>query len=680
MASDPKPHATARDYYPITGRASSGGTYDRIPVEELRDNYPYQWSLFILGYAWIKGEPIPFPKVVQPPLKKSISLMEIGGIHGRPYQEWAGDRRTPKEAAADFSHVYKKDTNPSPSRFGGYCNHAAITFPTWHRPYVMLIEQAIGEYAENIAQQIENSHPGEVGLWVKAAKELRYPYWDWADPKVETEGFPSLFYTPELNITATDHKTVSVPNPLSFFKFDYIPGDFKDTSRNGVTAHFSVWPRTFRHAADTPNPVESDIDDLQKTLKAQAEDLRTKVGMLFSFPDDADPAMTYDQYSNTRNESRQEDDNTTIGPLEGVHNSIHGAIGGNGHMGNPDYAGFDPFFYFHHTNVDRIIALWEWCYTNYWMGDGYTVEGVDYSWTQQFGTFAQAYNEKVTEDGEFGLLVPWRHPDGSYWTNKEARFLNPQAFPKYYSYKEFLGVKVDKPAADLKQQQEARARISKFYSVDPQASATHAGPALSHVPVPGVGEVDLPANFQSIRGFRLFIILARLPEHAFGRSYNFQVFYKEKLVGNITVFAREDDSPCKACAFRRDSASLVRGVISIPPRYVNEIIVNSGIDRSKNNMDITTGLVTKALSGKLLDLSGKVLASAQGGEDVAAVPTGKAAAKRVQPVEITLLSSAVAEHPNDKNQPVYFFDWKPHKGLFPSGWKAEALEATQAGR
>ncbi|KAF9221154.1 Di-copper centre-containing protein [Gyrodon lividus] len=627
----------ARDYYPITGRSSTGGTYDRIPVEELKDDYPYQWSLFVLGYAWIKGSPIPFPGVVQPPLKNSISLMEIGGVHGRPYREWAGDRRIPKEAQADFSHVDKKDTNPSPSRFGGYCNHASITFPSWHRPYVMCIEQAIGEYAENVAQQ----------------------------------------YDEEVSITATGQKTVTVPNPLSFFKFPYIPEDFEDTTRNGVTAHFSQWPRTYRYAADSPTPPGSDIPALQAALKAQAEDLRTKVGLLFSFPDGGDSSMIYDQFSNTLNESRQEDDNTTIGSLESVHNSIHGVIGGNGHMGNPDYAGFDPFFYFHHSNVDRIIALWEWCYTSYWMNNGYTADGADHSWTQQRGTYSQAYNEKLEEEGEFGLIVPWRHEDGTYWTNKETRFLTPDAYPKYYSYKEFLGVKVDKPADNLQQQQEARARIAKYYSIDPQLSAEKTG-THTHIEVPGVGDIDLPSNFQSIRGFRLFIILVRLPEHAFGRSYNFQVFYKNtQLIGNITVFAREDSSPCKACAFRRDGAALVRGVIAIPPRIVNEIIVNSGIDRSKNNMDITTGLVTKALSGKLLDLSGRVLASAKGGEDAATVPAGKAASKRVQPVEITLLSSAVAQHANDKNQPVYFFDWKPHKGLFPSGWKAESVEATR---
>ncbi|KIJ10425.1 hypothetical protein PAXINDRAFT_16579 [Paxillus involutus ATCC 200175] len=116
------------------------------------------------------------------------------------------------------------------------------------------------------------------------------------DPKVKTEGFPSLFYTRELSVTTTDHKTMDVPNPFSFFSFDHIPGNFKDTTRVSAWVnigvdyqHFSIWP----HTADLPTPSESDIDDHQKTLKQQAEDLRMKVGMLFSFLDDADPSMTY---------------------------------------------------------------------------------------------------------------------------------------------------------------------------------------------------------------------------------------------------------------------------------------------------------------------------------------------------------------------------------------------------
>jgi len=51
--------------------------------------------------------------------------------------------------------------------------------------------------------------------------------------------------------------------------------------------------------------------------------------------------------------------------LEYLHNNLHGFIGGNdwsdgiGHMENVPVAAFDPIFYMHHANIDRILALWQ---------------------------------------------------------------------------------------------------------------------------------------------------------------------------------------------------------------------------------------------------------------------------------------------------------------------------------
>lgn len=183
--------------------------------------------------------------------------------------------------------------------------------------------------------------------------------------------------------------------------------------------------------------------------------------------------------------------------------------------------------------------------------------------------------------------------------------------------------------------------------------------------MPDVGEADkLPPNFESIKNFRIFKVLVRLSEHAIGTSYHFNLYYKEELVGSVTVFAREDNSPCKACAVRRAADSIVRGVITIPSRIINEIIVHSSIDQSKNTMDLTVGLIAQAFSAKLVDLSGNVLASAQGDVAAAPVPAGQAAPRTIHPAEVALLSSAVAEDVKDKNQPVHFFDWKRHMDLF----------------
>ena len=242
-----------------------------------------------------------------------------------------------------------------------------------------------------------------------------------------------------------------------------------------------------------------------------------------------------------------------------------------------------------------------------------------------------------------------------------------------YSYKEFLGVKVDKASASLKERQEARAKIAKYYNVDPQKAVSNLhGPSWTHITVPDIGKADLPPNFQPIKSFRIFKVLVRLSEHAIGTSYHFNLYYKEELVGSVTVFAREDNSPCKACAVRRAADSILRGVITIPSRIINDIIVHSSTPESKKTMDDTVALIAQAFSGKLVDLNGNMLASAQGGAAAAPVPTGRAAPRTIHPAEVALVSSAVAEHGNDKNQPVHFFDWKRHVDLFPVRARARA--------
>ncbi|KAF5983153.1 tyrosinase precursor (monophenol monooxygenase) [Fusarium bulbicola] len=60
---------------------------------------------------------------------------------------------------------------------------------------------------------------------------------------------------------------------------------------------------------------------------------------------------------------------SSTGSLEGFHNDYHGHIGGfagdpkdklrGGHMGSVPVAGFDPIFWIHHCQIDRILAIWQ---------------------------------------------------------------------------------------------------------------------------------------------------------------------------------------------------------------------------------------------------------------------------------------------------------------------------------
>ncbi|KAL4070071.1 common central domain of tyrosinase-domain-containing protein [Scleroderma yunnanense] len=686
--ADPKHDTRGRGtyYYPIVGRKNTGGAFDRIPVEDMQQNHPRQFTLFVLGYAAVQGVrnlPVStaFPGIELP----ATTYMEIASIHGKPYKEYAGDRKTPKERESDYSEDSLKDTLPVPSRFGGYCNHGSVTFTTWHRPYMLLIEQAIGNVADRIAADIERTNRGEVGKWIPEAKMLRFPYWDWADPKVATNGLPALFYDDKLTITVAGGKTTTVSNPFSYYTYQTgIPSDFVNetisTTNPPQTAYFADWTRSYRHAPSDPHPTGSDIAGVQASLKSQAANIRRGIGLLFTFPDGEDPAIAYDEFSNQVNESRRQEDYRNVGSLEAIHGIIHGVIGGNGHMSDPDYAAFDPIFFFHHSNVDRLLALWEWCYPNYWMGDGYVNNGTSYPWTQERGTFAQVYNEQILPTGARAALYPFREENGEYWTNDQTRFLTAKAYPKYYSYQEFQGVKVDQDAADA-ERVAARARIAKFYGFDPQTAATQIdSEAWAHLPVTPAKDAGLPESFKEIKGFRLFIVVVRLPEHAFNRSYSFELYYnrnnESQLIGSVAVFARSDHSPCKACAKRREAGSVIRGVISLPTALVNEIIVNSGIDRTKATLETTTAEITETLSGRLLDMSGVLLATAEGGASAPPVPDRRAASSKIVPVETTLYTSGVAERTADEGRPPHLYDWQPHNDLFPNGWKAVSPEAS----
>ena len=61
--------------------------------------------------------------------------------------------------------------------------------------------------------------------------------------------------------------------------------------------------------------------------------------------------------------------------LEAIHDGIHVAVGGNGHMSDPAVAGFDPIFFLHHCNVDRLLALWSALNPGVWVTESREDDG-----------------------------------------------------------------------------------------------------------------------------------------------------------------------------------------------------------------------------------------------------------------------------------------------------------------
>jgi tyrosinase len=54
------------------------------------------------------------------------------------------------------------------------------------------------------------------------------------------------------------------------------------------------------------------------------------------------------------------------GSIEGFHGNYHNFIGGDGHMGNISVAAFDPVFWFHHAQIDRVWSLWQAFHPDLW--------------------------------------------------------------------------------------------------------------------------------------------------------------------------------------------------------------------------------------------------------------------------------------------------------------------------
>jgi len=112
------------------------------------------------------------------------SFYQIGGIHGLPYKRYSGD---PIEGEA-------KET-----AWKGYCHHGSILFPTWHRAYMLLIEQEIRKEAKIIADNVSEDKAEKV-KWLTASKKPRFPYFDWADDITQMDGIPSIFFTKTLQV------------------------------------------------------------------------------------------------------------------------------------------------------------------------------------------------------------------------------------------------------------------------------------------------------------------------------------------------------------------------------------------------------------------------------------------------------------------------------------------------
>ncbi|KAH6627480.1 common central domain of tyrosinase-domain-containing protein [Chaetomium tenue] len=371
------------DVYVLTG-IKTGVIGEQVPLRlELDSWYPgktqehlIQNSLFLWALKLFEEKD---------PTEK-LSFFQVAGIHGYPYQPWDEEEYTAAAAGA------------------GYCTHNSILFPSWHRPYMLLYEQALSEImTREIIPKIPDAAAQQT--WENAAATWRLPFWDWAlkkdRPEYSTDpGTTKLIYDVPViakypTIDVLDYQkgnaalTVEIDNPM--YKFT-IPGtapmgsyginDIQAKDNNGRfrTTPFSKAKSSSRWADFVPQQGEINSKWVDGTVNNTliAEALQTAP---WYNPDAAgvplaemvyrlyepDYIQSFAQFATTKLAGEKKD-----GPharpesylnLEFIHNNIHNWTGGfgehTGHMAEVAVAGFDPIFFMHHCNVDRQFALWQ---------------------------------------------------------------------------------------------------------------------------------------------------------------------------------------------------------------------------------------------------------------------------------------------------------------------------------
>ena len=222
-------------------------------------------------------------------------------------------------------------------------------------------------------------------VYLEACSRFRFPYWDPCIPRHVLDqrvgattrlefGIPLIVSTPEVYFREphTPDTVTLRPNPLYRFNF---PKDFQ-----AATDKDSFWnPKSGNALFDDPT-LQGTTHTIRAPDAAGKQDdtyinqyvsthIQSDVGSsLFKVFTVDQPWITFsnDVYDQTdANGDKRAGHEYIDHTLEGFHDNIHVFLGqgklprGSGHIGWPQYAAFDPIFWLHHANVDRITAFWQ---------------------------------------------------------------------------------------------------------------------------------------------------------------------------------------------------------------------------------------------------------------------------------------------------------------------------------
>ncbi|EOO01105.1 putative tyrosinase protein [Phaeoacremonium minimum UCRPA7] len=421
-------------------------------------------------------------------------------------------------------------------------------------------------------------------------------YWDWAsDPHL-----PPVVMSPDITLTIPGTSSGSQDtlyldhNPLYSYKFtSQYAIDLLQKELNWDTT--DAWQESKR-CPDADGKSNQEIANVQ-------------VGTFHAFKLQTFQALTaindFDQF--TCQAWRHNEGPQAYNSVEGMHNNIHNYTGTNdtvlydnntkltGNMTDVQASSFDPVFWLHHVNCDRITALWQAlnpdCIINEWpsLNDRYVAK------------------EGTVEGGQSNL-EPWhktaQHSVSDYYIANDTKELTSTFLGGYY-YPETPLEYIQDP---VQMKAYTTQKIYELYApanlLPPALRDSKGGfkaqPPAENIPA-GVGanpqesvrhwQVFLRVkNFALTGTWAVHIFLGELPDATE------EWFLSENRVGTVTMLSNRSKKHCENCASQEASGILVTGTVPL-----NEALEKRGVD--VENEDAVVAFLQKELSWRAVKVS-----------------------------------------------------------------------------
>jgi len=271
------------------------------------------------------------------------SFFSLASIHGLPYR---GEGTT------------------DDGTWGGYCPHGNVLFPVWHRVYIKELEDQLRE--------------------IPGCQDVTLPYWDQTDDYSTQKGLPWVFTNETFELDGKE-----IQNPLLSYVFQELVPDSRGGHEVNYTKPFGYETKRFPLAGQYGNDHVKERSEKHNAKypdhKTNTELLNENVRAWISLETGKKyrkclDAPNYTVFSNSTSANHYNQENVgfpIVQSLEGPHNDIHLTIGGfprpgdyneknpqrifgaSGDMGETDTSSFDPIFWFHHCNIDRMFWIWQ---------------------------------------------------------------------------------------------------------------------------------------------------------------------------------------------------------------------------------------------------------------------------------------------------------------------------------